>query len=96
MAHRTVSVSWVITCLSLLPMLTVQFGGPACSFALFNDEQGTLVTIALSAPGCCQPSWHWWQGCPPIMGRMSRTDGEREKVRGGRDDSWVLPHLSAR
>ena len=27
MACRTVSVPWVITCLSPLPMLTVQFGG---------------------------------------------------------------------
>ena len=41
MAFRAVSVPWVITCLNPLPMLTVQFGGPACGFALFNDEQGT-------------------------------------------------------
>ena len=37
MAFRAVSVPWVITCLN---PLTVKFGGPACGFALFNDEQG--------------------------------------------------------
>ena len=77
------SVPWV-TYLKPIPHVDSAVWGPACGFALFSDEHARyLVTIALSAPGCSQPSWHRWQGRPPItiMGRMLRTERERERER---------------
>ena len=43
-------------------------------------KKGRMVTIARSAPGCCQPSWHRWHGLP-TMGWLRTGGGENAVLR---------------